>query len=96
MKGTGTFILGTGGLFLLQKVLQRKLPYALQWNLLVSTAAASVASYSVTRWETQKCTDLWILLETGSVPDRTPPQIAEPHPEQPSGPRKTQYGDVMD
>lgn len=36
--------------------------------------ASSAASYAVTRWETQKCTDLWLFLETGKVPDRSPPQ----------------------
>uniref|UniRef100_A0A3P9HG07 Transmembrane protein 141 n=1 Tax=Oryzias latipes TaxID=8090 RepID=A0A3P9HG07_ORYLA len=36
MKGTGTFLLGIAGLFTLQKVIQRKLPYPLQWNLLIS------------------------------------------------------------
>ncbi|XP_055731659.1 transmembrane protein 141 [Salvelinus fontinalis] len=95
MKGTGTFILGTSGLFLLQKVIQKRLPYPLQWNLLISTAASSVGSYAVTRWETMKCTDLWMLIETGKVPDRTP-HIAEPAPEEPAGPKKTPYGDVME
>lgn len=95
MKGTGTFILGTSGLFLIQKVIQKRLPYPLQWNLLISTAASSVGSYAVTRWETMKCTDLWMLIETGKVPDRTP-HIAEPAPEEPAGPKKTPYGDVME
>ncbi|CAF99181.1 unnamed protein product, partial [Tetraodon nigroviridis] len=72
MKGTGTFILGTVSLFAIQKVLQRKLPYSLQWNLLVSIVTSSFGSYAVTRWETQKCSDLWMLLETGKVPDRSP------------------------
>ncbi|XP_010876142.2 transmembrane protein 141 isoform X1 [Esox lucius] len=71
MKGTGTFVLGTAGFFLLQKVIQKKLPYPLQWNLLLSTVAASMGSYAVTRWETMKCNDLWILSETGAVADRT-------------------------
>ena len=101
---------GTAGLFAIQKVLQKKLPYPLQWNLLISlgekwlthkmsqlfalqlhimsllllsfisdllvclSVTSSVASYAVTRWETQKCSDLWLLLETGKVPDRSPPQ----------------------
>lgn len=38
------------------------------------SVASSVGSYAVTRWETQKCTDLWMFLETGKVPDRSPPQ----------------------
>uniref|UniRef100_A0A3Q2YQ25 Transmembrane protein 141 n=1 Tax=Hippocampus comes TaxID=109280 RepID=A0A3Q2YQ25_HIPCM len=74
MKGTGTFILGAVGLFALQKILQKRLAYPLQWNLLVSIVGSSVGSYAVTRWETQKCSDLWLLLETGKVPDRLQPQ----------------------
>ncbi|KAM6902193.1 transmembrane protein 141 [Xenentodon cancila] len=94
MKGTGTFVLGVAGFFGVQKALQKKLPYPLQWNLLISIVASSVASYAVTRWETQKCTDLWLLLETGKVPDRLPP--AAPQPEESEGPQKTKYGDVME
>lgn len=93
---------GAVSLFAIQKVLQKKLPYPLQWNLLIAIGgkrntgfkeqhtrqlfvfltlplsslpvASSVGSYAVTRWETQKCSDLWLLLETGKVPDRSPPQ----------------------
>lgn len=94
MKGTGTFILGAVGLFAAQKALQRKLPYALQWNLLISVVLSSVGSYSVTRWETQKCSDLWLLLETGKVPDRSSPQVLKQDESTQSN--KTKYGDVMD
>lgn len=94
---------GAISLFGAQKVLQKRLPYPLQWNLLVSiggeivddgvqrpssentvflfwrlslfsSVASSAASYAVTRWETQKCSDLWLLLETGKVPDRSLPK----------------------
>ncbi|XP_030210006.1 transmembrane protein 141 isoform X3 [Gadus morhua] len=34
--------------------------------------ASSVGSYAVTRWETRKCTELWLLLEKGEIPDPTP------------------------
>ncbi|XP_062340101.1 transmembrane protein 141 isoform X3 [Osmerus eperlanus] len=104
MKGIGTFMLGTAGLFLVQGLLQKKLPYPLQWNLLVSTAASSVGSYFVTRWETKRCTDLWILTEKGKLPDTTP-QTARPEAHEAggaheageaAGPRKTQYGDTME
>ncbi|TWW66125.1 transmembrane protein 141 [Takifugu rubripes] len=94
MKGTGTFILGAASLFAIQKVLQRKLPYALQWNLLVSIVASSFGSYAVTRWETQKCSDLWVLLETGKVVDRSPARVSEP--EELKKPSKTKYGDDME
>lgn len=36
------------------------------------SVASSFGSYAVTRWETQKCSDLWVLLETGKVVDRSP------------------------
>ncbi|XP_068609326.1 transmembrane protein 141 [Brachionichthys hirsutus] len=94
MKGTGTFIIGVATLFGFQKVLQRTLPYPRQWNLLISVVVSSFGSYAVTRWETQKCSDLWLLLETGKVPDRLPPQ--ESKPDGPKGPKETKYGDVME
>lgn len=102
-------VAGVAGFFTIQKVLQKKLPYPLQWNLLISIGdhsdiqntqkrliqagyckflqplralfetsrcpflvASSLGSYAVTRLETQKCSDLWLLLETGKVPDRSP------------------------
>ncbi|NXL90362.1 TM141 protein, partial [Alectura lathami] len=34
----------------------------------VSSAAGSLASYMVTKAETQKCSDFWIYLETGKSP----------------------------
>ncbi|XP_040915051.1 transmembrane protein 141 [Toxotes jaculatrix] len=94
MKGTGSFVLGAAGLVAVQRALQKKLPYPLQWSLLISVVASSVGSYAVTRWETQKCSDLWLLLETGKVPDRSPPQV--PIPEESKGSGKTKYGDEMD
>uniref|UniRef100_A0A8C2TVW1 Transmembrane protein 141 n=1 Tax=Coturnix japonica TaxID=93934 RepID=A0A8C2TVW1_COTJA len=59
---------GSGAAFAVQKLVNRRLPYALQWNLLLSVAAGSLASYTVTRAETQKCSDFWIYLETGTSP----------------------------
>ncbi|XP_037547735.1 transmembrane protein 141 [Nematolebias whitei] len=94
MKGTGTFLLGVAGFFTVQKALQKKLPYPLQWNLLISIVASSLCSYAVTRWETQKCSDLWLMLETGKVPDRSPAPV--PQLEASQGPQKTKYGDAME
>ncbi|XP_040386927.1 transmembrane protein 141 [Cygnus olor] len=68
MKGVGTFLAGSGAAFAVQKLVSKKLPYSLQWNLLVSVAAGSLASYMVTKAETQKCSDFWIYLETGKSP----------------------------
>ncbi|XP_077398518.1 transmembrane protein 141 [Vanacampus margaritifer] len=94
MKGTGSFVLGAVGLFALQKLLLKRLTYPLQWNLLVSIVGSTVGSYTVTWWESQKCADLWLLLETGKVPNRLPPQM--PKTEEPPRTEKTKYGDVMD
>ncbi|XP_077353945.1 transmembrane protein 141 [Festucalex cinctus] len=94
MKGTGSFVLGAIGLFAIQKLLFIRLAYPLQWNLLVSIVGSSVGSYTVTRRESQKCSDLWLLLKTGKVSDRLPPQLSKR--EEPPGARKTKYGDVMD
>uniref|UniRef100_A0A8C5P0A1 Transmembrane protein 141 n=1 Tax=Jaculus jaculus TaxID=51337 RepID=A0A8C5P0A1_JACJA len=68
MKGVFTFVTGTGATFGLQMFIQRKFPYPVQWSLLVAAVAGSVASYGVTRVETQKCSNLWLFLETGQLP----------------------------
>lgn len=97
MKGTASFILGTAGLFFAQRVLQTRIPYPLQWNLLVSIVSSSVFSYTVTRWETMKCSDLWLYLETGSVPDRNSPKEEPQTPAPPvEDPKVTRYGDVLE
>ncbi|MBN3323816.1 SAPC2 protein, partial [Atractosteus spatula] len=58
----------SAAVFFLQRALHRRLPCSLQWSLLLSLGAGSVCSYAVTRSETQKCSDLWIYLETGEQP----------------------------
>ncbi|KAI5089189.1 transmembrane protein 141, partial [Silurus meridionalis] len=60
---------GTISMFLIQKALQKRIKYPLQWNLLISIVASSVFSYTVTRRETMKCTELWVFLEKGEIPD---------------------------
>ncbi|KAM9065337.1 transmembrane protein 141 isoform X2 [Sarcophilus harrisii] len=95
VKGILTFITGTGAAFFLQKLFQRKLPYPTQWTVLLAMVAGSVGSYAVTRVETQKCSDLWLFLETGQLPpDRSPEQASQgcSDPEQ----KKNQYGDVLE
>ncbi|NXI71511.1 TM141 protein, partial [Anseranas semipalmata] len=57
-----------GAAFAVQKLVNKKLPYTLQWNVLLSVAVGSLASYMVTKAETQKCSDFWIYLETGKFP----------------------------
>ncbi|XP_037653586.1 transmembrane protein 141 isoform X2 [Choloepus didactylus] len=68
MKGIFTFVTGTGAAFGLQMFFQRKFRYPFKWNVLVAVVAGSVASYGVTRVETQKCSNLWLFLETGQLP----------------------------
>ncbi|XP_015734214.1 transmembrane protein 141 isoform X1 [Coturnix japonica] len=115
MKGIGTFVAGrpasvgtgSGAAFAVQKLVNRRLPYALQWNLLLSVAAGSLASYTVTRAETQKCSDFWIYLETGTSPqehstaDRVPQPadnlLGQEDAERESPPvRRNKYGDVVE
>ncbi|KAK3509048.1 hypothetical protein QTP70_018791 [Hemibagrus guttatus] len=93
MKGTGSFIIGTISLFLAQQALQKRLKYPLQWNLLVSIVASSVFSYTVTRLETAKCTELWVLLEKGEAPDSSPTENVL---RTPPAPKVTKYGDTME
>ncbi|KAM9722454.1 transmembrane protein 141 isoform 1-T1 [Dama dama] len=68
VKGVSTFVTGTGATFGLQMLVQRRLPFPFQWKVLVAVVAGSVASYWVTRVESQKCSDLWLFLETGRLP----------------------------
>lgn len=107
MKGIGTFLAGSGAAFAVQKLVNRRLPYALQWNLLLSVAAGSLASYTVTRAETQKCSDFWIYLETGMSPRERSVADGVPQPadnllspedaESVSPPvRRNKYGDVVE
>ncbi|XDB55785.1 PREDICTED: transmembrane protein 141 [Capra hircus] len=68
VKGVSAFVTGTGATFGLQMLVQRKLPYPFQWKVLLAVVAGSVASYWVTRVESQKCSNLWLFLETEQLP----------------------------
>ncbi|XP_062844980.1 transmembrane protein 141 [Trichomycterus rosablanca] len=92
MKGSASFIVGTASLFLAQLAIQKKLKYPLQWNLLISIVTSSVLSYSVTRHETMKCTDLWLFLESGGLSDSSQPKQEALTPP----PKVTKYGDTME
>ncbi|TFJ99095.1 Transmembrane protein 141 [Platysternon megacephalum] len=99
MKGIGTFITGVGAAFVLQKLINKKLPYPLQWNVLLSVVAGSVASYAVTRVETRKCSNLWIYLETGQSPQGVAKEnLPSPDPTENAETRvrRNKYGDNMD
>ncbi|XP_012663700.1 transmembrane protein 141 [Otolemur garnettii] len=68
MKGIFTLVTGSCVTFGLQMFIQRKFPYPFQWSLLVAVVTGSMASYGVTRMESQKCSNLWLFLETGKLP----------------------------
>ncbi|XP_053137733.1 transmembrane protein 141 isoform X2 [Hemicordylus capensis] len=98
MKGIGAFITGTGMAFALQKF-NRKMPYPLQWNIFVSVVVGSVASYAVTRWETKKCSDLWVFLESApSAQDVAKEKVPTLEPKEKAGPgmKRNKYGDVVE
>ncbi|NXE85190.1 TM141 protein, partial [Cochlearius cochlearius] len=76
-------------------------------SIVVSPAAGSLASYVVTRAETQKCSDFWIYLETGKSPRElaaagrvSQPAENPPSPEdgENAAPlvRRNKYGDVVE
>ncbi|XP_027326682.1 transmembrane protein 141 isoform X2 [Anas platyrhynchos] len=106
MKGIGAFVAGSGAAFAVQKLVNKKLPYALQYNLLLSVAAGSLASYMVTKAETQKCSDFWIYLETGKSPQEhtmadglsQPTESLSPEDAERVAPpvRRNKYGDIVE
>ncbi|XP_029469876.1 transmembrane protein 141 [Rhinatrema bivittatum] len=100
MKGMGAFITGSGAAFVLQKLLlRRRLSLSLQWNMLLAVVAGSIASYTVTRRETQRCSNLWIYLETGRTPQKLVTEntsIPEPKEAAESSRKETKYGDNME
>ncbi|XP_064324549.1 transmembrane protein 141 isoform X1 [Phalacrocorax carbo] len=123
MKGIGAFLAGSGAAFAVQKLVNKKLPYSLQWSLLLagasalaasilgsvlaSPAAGSLASYAVTRAETQKCSDFWIYLETGTSPQElaVASRVSQPAENLPSSEdgestapllRRNKYGDIVE
>ncbi|KAM4663008.1 transmembrane protein 141 [Discoglossus pictus] len=91
MKGIGTFISGTGAAFVLQKALNTRLPYPLQWSILISVVTGSVASYVVTTTETRKCTNLWMYLESDDLSKSLEKGI-----QRPPDAKRNKYGDVLE
>uniref|UniRef100_UPI00398EC509 transmembrane protein 141 isoform X2 n=1 Tax=Pristiophorus japonicus TaxID=55135 RepID=UPI00398EC509 len=94
------FMKGTSAAFVMQRLLNKKLPVPTKWNVLLSVVTGSLTSYVVTRVETQKCSNLWIYLETGAMPHSsdkgTEDQKTDSAENTDNGGKKTQYGDVMD
>ncbi|NXT37001.1 TM141 protein, partial [Pelecanoides urinatrix] len=97
----------SGAAFAVQKLVNKKLPYSLQWSLLLAGATGSLASYMVTRAETQKCSDFWIYLETGKSPQElamagrvSQPAENLPSPEDRESAalpvRRNEYGDLVE
>ncbi|NXN22971.1 TM141 protein, partial [Nycticryphes semicollaris] len=97
----------SGAAFGVQKLVNKKLPYSLQWSLLLAAGAGSLASYVVTRAETQKCSDFWIYLETGKSPQelamagrisQSTENLPSPEDTQSVAPlvRRNKYGDIVE
>ncbi|NXL36253.1 TM141 protein, partial [Glaucidium brasilianum] len=97
----------SGAAFAAQQLLRRRLPYRPQWSLLLAAATGSVASYVVTRAETQKCSDFWLYLETGKSPQEltSAGSVSQPTENLPSPEdrenvalpeRRNKYGDVVE
>ncbi|NXS93165.1 TM141 protein, partial [Jacana jacana] len=98
----------SGAAFAVQKLASKKLPYSLQWSLLLAAGAGSLASYVVTRAETQKCSDFWIYLETGKSPQELamagrvsqPTESLQDSPEDRESVaplvRRNKYGDIVE
>ncbi|NXJ79030.1 TM141 protein, partial [Trogon melanurus] len=97
----------SGAALVAQQLALRKLPYGPRWSVLLAAGTGALASYAVTRAETQKCSDFWIYLETGKSPQELAPagQVSEPAGNLP-GPedgenaappvRRNKYGDVVE
>ncbi|XP_072344173.1 transmembrane protein 141 [Scyliorhinus torazame] len=100
MKGVGSLVLGTSAAFMMQRLLNKKIPFPLQWNVLLSVVTGSLMSYAVTRMETRKCSNLWVYLETGAMPHNpdkdTKNEKVDSAGNTDTGGKKTQYGDAMD
>ncbi|XP_019396627.1 PREDICTED: transmembrane protein 141, partial [Crocodylus porosus] len=93
------FLTGTGAVFLLQNWISKRRPYGLQWKVLLSVVAGSIAGYATTKAETQKCSNLWIYLETGQLPHgETREKLPSPEPTEDAESRvkRTKYGDEME
>nr|XP_047910646.1 transmembrane protein 141 isoform X2 [Anser cygnoides] len=101
MKGIGTFLAGSGAAFAVQKLCSLEAAC-----VLVSSAAGSLASYMVTKAETQKCSDFWIYLETGKSPRERamadgvsqPTENLSPEDAEKVAPhvRRNKYGDIVE
>ncbi|XP_064649108.1 transmembrane protein 141-like [Lineus longissimus] len=63
MAGMATFLVSGAGVYGLQELLQKKLPYGRQTFLLPTIIIASITSYSVTRLRTKACQNMWMVME---------------------------------
>ncbi|XP_014374978.1 transmembrane protein 141 [Alligator sinensis] len=80
-------------------MISKRWPYALQWKVLLSVVAGSIAGYAVTKAETQKCSNLWIYLETGQFPQgETREKLPSPEPTEDAKSRvkRNKYGDEVE
>lgn len=61
--GLAGFTLGFSSIYFTQKLIQRRLPYALQTNILISTLTGSAVAYKLTSDRTKSCQAAWLAAE---------------------------------
>lgn len=61
--GLATFCLGFSSTYFLQKLVSKRLPYANQTSILISTLVATGAAYKVTADRTNSCQAGWMAAE---------------------------------
>ncbi|XP_058978554.1 transmembrane protein 141-like [Musca domestica] len=61
--GLASFCLGFSGFYFAQKIVQSKIRYPQQYNILISTLAATVIGYEVTSKRTKSCQAAWMAAE---------------------------------
>lgn len=54
---------GFSGLYFVQKIIQTKIRYPLQYNILASTVTATIVAYEVTSKRTKSCQAAWMATE---------------------------------
>ncbi|KAI9579782.1 transmembrane protein 141 [Glossina fuscipes] len=61
--GLASFCLGFSGTYFAQKVIQKKLYYPLQYNILISVLTATGIAYHLTSIRTKSCQAAWMAAE---------------------------------
>ncbi|XP_041368168.1 transmembrane protein 141-like [Gigantopelta aegis] len=62
-KGSATLIAAGAGVYILQEIFRKKLPYERTAFMMMPILLGTVAAYAVTRHETKVCQHMWMALE---------------------------------